>query len=171
MGYKIVKLDDPQGQCGLHPSHKWAVMDDVWGFKEAYRTKREAELHILGLEAKEAQAAKEAAAQRATRFKGTPGPWSAPHLSNPGPGCKCGYVFAESSMGGVAEVYVDNGSNDCPPRDEARANARLIAAAPDLLAALMELVDIVEGHVEDGDTLDSLTLQPARAALAKAGIE
>lgn len=158
MGYKIVKLDDPQGQCGVHPSQKWAVMDDVWGFKEAYRTKREAELHILGLEAKEAQVAAEAAAQRATRFKGTfkgtPGPW-----------------FFDGPRIDSKEYYITEVHPLQPSLAIRNANARLIAAAPDLLAALMELVDIVEGHVEDGDTLDSLTLQPARAALAKAGIE
>lgn len=33
--------------------------------------------------------------------------------------------------------------------------------------ALNELRDIVQGHLDDGDELDSFTLQPARAALAK----
>jgi hypothetical protein len=32
---------------------------------------------------------------------------------------------------------------------------------------LEELHDIVQGHLDDGDKLDSLTLQPARAALEK----
>lgn len=32
--------------------------------------------------------------------------------------------------------------------------------------ALEELVGIVRGHIEDGDKLDSFTLQPAIAALA-----
>lgn len=54
---------------------------------------------------------------------------------------------------------------------EARANARLIAAAPDLLAALSELSCIVQGLLDGDDcrhSIDSFTLQPARAAIAKA---
>ena len=48
------------------------------------------------------------------------------------------------------------------------ANARLIAAAPDLLEALEELADLVD-CIRSGDyTPDSFTTQPARAAIAKA---
>lgn len=36
-------------------------------------------------------------------------------------------------------------------------------------AALTELVDIVQGHLDDGDKLDSFTLQTARAALRAGG--
>jgi hypothetical protein len=54
--------------------------------------------------------------------------------------------------------------------DEGIANARLIAAAPDLLEALQELCEIVEDAIEQKSAkdLDSFTLQPARAAIAKA---
>ena len=63
----------------------------------------------------------------------------------------------------VAEVY----SDDCD-RDEAMANAHLIAAAPDLYAALEELADLMDA-VRAGDyTPDSFTCQPAQIALAKA---
>lgn len=81
-------------------------------------------------------------------------------------------------------VEVDPGDRETPPtwepvcvvdqRTEGEVNrqalvdAHLIAAAPDLLEALKELVDIVEGHLNDGDRLDSFTLQPAHAAIAKA---
>ena len=44
-------------------------------------------------------------------------------------------------------------------------------AAPDLLAALEELVNIVDGLVEDQicpHRVDSFTLDPARAAIARA---
>ena len=53
---------------------------------------------------------------------------------------------------------------------EVEANARLIAAAPDLLEALQELCEIVEDAIEQKSAkdLDSFTLQPARAAIAKA---
>lgn len=54
---------------------------------------------------------------------------------------------------------------------EDKANAQLIAAAPDLYEALKELTEIIDGAlmgVEDIDDIDSFTCQPARAALAKA---
>lgn len=43
-------------------------------------------------------------------------------------------------------------------------NALLIAAAPELLDALEELIDIIE----NGDKLDSFTLQPAKCIVIKA---
>lgn len=41
--------------------------------------------------------------------------------------------------------------------------------AEDLEESLRELCDVVEGHVEDGDVLDSFTTQPARTALRSSG--
>jgi hypothetical protein len=52
---------------------------------------------------------------------------------------------------------------------ESIANGLLIAAAPDLLEALSELADLVDGILVGDYKPDSFTLQPARAALAKAG--
>ena len=49
-------------------------------------------------------------------------------------------------MGSICTISISDGKtisefgNDCPPLDEAKANARLIAAAPDLLDALQEMV-------------------------------
>ena len=53
---------------------------------------------------------------------------------------------------------------------ENKANAIIMAAGPDLLEALKELCDIVEYAIECKSTndMDSFTLQPARAAIAKA---
>lgn len=59
----------------------------------------------------------------------------------------------------VAEVY----SDDCP-RDEAEANARLISAAPDLLAALEA---ILLQH-DDREMTTSRSFNLAREALSKA---
>ena len=53
----------------------------------------------------------------------------------------------------------------CITRSDALANAQLIAMAPELLDALEELVDIVDG---DRDQIDSFTTQPARLAIKKA---
>ena len=57
-------------------------------------------------------------------------------------------------------------------RDEARANARLIAAAPDLLAALQEIETIINESAGEcrkrmGTRLGNI-LVTARAAIAKA---
>jgi hypothetical protein len=49
-----------------------------------------------------------------------------------------------------------------------KANAALIAAAPELLDALVELASIVEGVRNGEGAIDSFTLQPARAAIAAA---
>ena len=74
--------------------------------------------------------------------KHTPGPWSLPHLADPKVKCNCGYVLSDMYMGSIATVNVDNsnlaqdGGNDSPPLEEAIANARLIAAAPDMYAAM-----------------------------------
>lgn len=52
-------------------------------------------------------------------------------------------------------------------RDAIRADlARAEAQVATLREALDELADIVQGHLDDGDKLDSFTLRPARAALA-----
>ena len=53
-------------------------------------------------------------------------------------------------------------------REEFEANARLIAAAPDLLEALEELVDLFGGLVSGEYPPDGFTTQPARDAIAKA---
>lgn len=48
------------------------------------------------------------------------------------------------------------------------ANARLIAAAPDLLDALADAVDAWETHCESGDMMQGDWVRDARAAIAKA---
>lgn len=57
-----------------------------------------------------------------------------------------------------------------PNENEQVANAHLIAAAPRMYEALKELIDIVEDLLDSQSpkVYDSLTLQPARIALAKA---
>lgn len=73
--------------------------------------------------------------------KHTPGPWSTPHLACEDVKCDCAYVLSEGYAGAICTIEVgdgkrvSDGGNDCPPLEEAKANARLIAAAPDLLEA------------------------------------
>jgi hypothetical protein len=86
-----------------------------------------------------------------TQAAHTPGPWS------------CGESFDVIScrfdeMPIVAKVRPVDSKN------ERIANARLIAAAPELLEALCDMVS-------DHQCLSEATLQFARAALAKAGIK
>jgi hypothetical protein len=95
----------------------------------------------------------------------TPGPWVAEQRTpkaafNNEPYWRV--LAADGSM-----MYVGNGASE----DE--ADARLIAAAPCLLAALRNLLDSTfedgAGNVRDiSDCLDSRLIDAARAAIAKA---
>ena len=102
--------------------------------------------------------------------KHTPGPWridpSWDILGN-----------TKDGNGMVCQITVD-----AVPRDEAAANAHLIAAAPDLLAALKALLQIIEDAREDDDfdantcnaggiifgDIASGAIEASRAAIAKA---
>lgn len=109
------------------------------------------------------------------------GPWTVPHFAT-SHGCKCGYVFDSSGnyMGAVATVHfndgrsIEEGGGDDPPIEEAKANARLIAAAPDLLEALQNLLTLSEnadetGYVDGEGWLPMEKIQErARQAIAKA---
>lgn len=85
----------------------------------------------------------------------TPGPWHAPILND---GSTTGYVWAEEPHGGIVATVMPLGPND--PSDYV-ANARLIAAAPDMLEVL-----------EDSDyahcNCESPRCLRARAVIAKA---
>ena len=82
----------------------------------------------------------------------TPGPWRVDRR-NPSP-TTGEWMIAGSKPGYLADVR-DCGSGDVT------ANARLIAAAPDLLACLLDVLDA------DGD-LDVMDFDRYRAAIAKA---
>ena len=71
----------------------------------------------------------------------TPGPWEVGGHDDGVPG----YVYCDNEFGSaVAIAYGDALAYTCLPRDEQEANARLIAAAPDLLAALVEMRDLFD---------------------------
>lgn len=87
----------------------------------------------------------------AGRAKHTPGPWLAE--------CRCGDWLVVSEFDTYAIAYPN------PPRGaEIEANARLIAAAPEILEALIGLRERFGSSIhESGDALDR-----ADAAIAKA---
>lgn len=92
----------------------------------------------------------------------TPGPWP---ITETGDGKR--FVIGEGLVGGpkgyeVAEVYSDDA-----PYEEAIANARVIAAAPDLLIACRHLVACQSGMPMTGIQAGQY-LQNAIAAIAKA---
>jgi len=117
-----------------------------------------------------------------TKHTFTPGPWSTGCFVDDSTPCQCKYIFSEGYAGSVAEISVDNGKrigdggNDCPPLEEAKANARLIAAAPDLLDALEKALPLLEGFEEgdaamredDEEPIVKPVIDQARAALTKA---
>jgi hypothetical protein len=91
----------------------------------------------------------------------TPGPW----IKNVVPTSAGSAITIQSADHRIAIIYVDGirkGIDDELPRSiENRANARLIAAAPDLLEALQHLM------VAHGEQLD-YAFQQAQDAIAKA---
>ena len=94
----------------------------------------------------------------------TPGPWLL--RTTPTSAGLCHIVSAANWRG--AFIYGDGirkGVDDALPKaQELAANARLIAAAPDLLEALKWMVLRTEG----GEYPDGKCLEDARAAIAKA---
>ena len=99
--------------------------------------------------------------------KHTPGPWwlgrDQSHF-----GSLTSIIGGSDSTGGIRSVAEVGG----PDIDEAEANARLIAAAPDLLTACREFVRFAElpNVVDRGDYIryQAKAIGAARAAIAKA---
>ena len=88
--------------------------------------------------------------------KHTPGPWN----------------FAKSDIDGRYSIYGNGPLAYCGDtgavNGDGEANARLIAAAPDLLVALKALVGEADLGEVDLDDDDRAKLEQARAAIAKA---
>lgn len=110
----------------------------------------------------------------------TPGPWRAKWTDDG----RCGGIAPDyhNHEGPDCYEYSRPGFMNCPYQDEivttdsgvygpSPADARLIAAAPDLLAALKALVAEVESRdnvIDEGADSDCEQMISARAALAKA---
>jgi len=91
----------------------------------------------------------------------TPGPWTLFDLDEENPGCRWSIVKG----GPLAYLHTE-------PCDQGQANARLIAAAPELLAALEgaeRVLSCKTVHVDEitGEALSPLMIE-IRAAIAKA---
>ncbi len=85
----------------------------------------------------------------------TPGPWK--NLEN----------RITSSGGEICEIFALEGDDRHSKYEEANANARLIAAAPELLQILQSIVEDV-GYGGGGALLCDQFLSRARAVIAKA---
>ena len=91
----------------------------------------------------------------------TPGPWKIGEIT----GGQDGGIWAEidgQGHSGIAQVVWKMEDDERTPRCE--ANARLIAAAPDLLEALQQISDYAR---TDGDIIAQHLAGIARAAIAK----
>ena len=93
--------------------------------------------------------------------KHTPGPWQTDQAEHDAPYQD---IRIHAGKGSICSVWID----DAPLHDynaEQRANARLIAAAPDLLEALKQTRDAFIGISIE---VQADALRVARAAIAKA---
>ncbi len=91
--------------------------------------------------------------------KHTPGPWIVSRGANVKP------FSVEAATSTIADIYRAKGHGTC------EANARLIAAAPELLAACEEHIKAVDGIVSgmaDRKALATLHIRQVVAAIAKA---
>lgn len=92
--------------------------------------------------------------------KHTPGPWSV--------GEKVGTLVFAGNEGSMGDFICEVTGEDETPRAVNRANARLIAAAPELLSALYELDGAAEYMDFDPESRFGLAVEKARTAIAKA---
>ena len=103
---------------------------------------------LAASKASQAQAKRENAAH-------TPGPWRATEKTITAP-------ETEDRLGMECRLYGGNGRDN-------RANARLIAGAPDLLAALQRIVAVLDKQVASPHLAERASpLAQAKAAIAKA---
>lgn len=101
-----------------------------------------------------------------TETKHTPGPWAVQRYAN-----YIGFGVYAHGRGCIAERWYDK-QQDEPYGPEILANARLIAAAPDLLLALEDLVNEIRAYsspeCDDEGAIGAEELKAADAAIAKA---
>jgi hypothetical protein len=99
----------------------------------------------------------------AAQAQPTPGPWRVPVADVDGHDGDCVVVSESRRM--ICECYEDGEVQT----DEDRANARLVAAAPELLAALVSLKRVAENALgSEMHSGDRAVLMNADAAIRKA---
>ena len=91
----------------------------------------------------------------------TPGPWFASEVTGDEEPC---YISAHR-WESLAKVY---GNEEADFAQEGRANARLIAAAPELLEALHLMVEALQPAEVDFVDYERIAMEKARAAIKKA---
>lgn len=103
--------------------------------------------------------------------KHAPGPWELSHQLPEGFSIAKEVAPACGRLRVIAIACADESGWQALPESEAKANARLIAASPDLLAALQNALNVLAG-VATGDlktvTKDSPAIAQARSAIARA---
>ena len=107
-------------------------------------------------------------AARCTDLAGDPGVRSSAHTPGEWFYRICGDGFVIRSRGAQGPIAGINGSR---PITDAEANARLIAAAPELLAALNDALEALDAHAINYEPTGSngkTARQVVRAAIAKA---
>jgi len=112
--------------------------------------------------------------------KFTKGEWHLPHFATAKDknDCTCGFVLNEKYCGSIATIHYAKPDEfgDDPEIEEAKANARLICAAPDLFAALQGFINDFEGDytMQNGEIVDNpmnillINYKIAKKALNKA---
>ena len=97
-----------------------------------------------------------------SKFKGTPGPWQPVFNPDSEYGDNATSIYSEDGIY-VADVYRGYVGSEGLTEVEQKANAHLIAAAPEMLDVLMEIINGEGKFVMTADTH-----RKARAAIAKA---
>jgi hypothetical protein len=93
----------------------------------------------------------------------TPGPWKVDAEG------KDRYIVAQHETGEYTFALLRHGFGMSGSKQELEANARLIAAAPSLLAALEDLLDLGRaGFIQGADIAVTRAVEEARAAVAAA---
>lgn len=97
--------------------------------------------------------------------KHTPGPWEADNVDTGFSGYEC-HILADEAQPGAKLPAIAAGAT----AEECRANALLIAAAPQLLSELEAMVDMFERHIDGREGPDDAAARwdSARAAISSA---
>ena len=98
--------------------------------------------------------------------KFTPGPWHANWTRLNGKAI--GFHVADETHGSIRHICEFYDGTEAMPPEEVEANARLIAAAPELLGVLERAIRRLEIAHANGDSIMREWIVDARAALAKA---